>query len=53
MTRQSINLRKDFLARKMDARVNGVPADPVGGVTRPAHDWQAKSAPTAKPGAEH
>jgi hypothetical protein len=41
LTRQSINLRKGFFARKMDARV------------KPAHDEQAKSAPTAKPGAEH
>src|SRR5262245_40554152 len=26
----------------MDARVNGVPADFVGGVPRPAHDWPNK-----------
>ena len=41
LTRQSIHLRKDFLARKMDARV------------KPAHDGVADLAPTAKPGAEH
>jgi putative tryptophan/tyrosine transport system substrate-binding protein len=36
---QSILLRK-----KMDARVNGVPADLVGGVSRPAPDGSAMSA---------
>jgi len=41
MTRQSIHLRKDLLARKMDARV------------KPAHDWLDKLTSTAKPGAEH
>jgi hypothetical protein len=41
LTRQSIHLRKDLLARKMDARV------------KPAHDWLGKLTPTAKPGAEH
>jgi hypothetical protein len=41
LTRQSINLRKDFLARKMDARV------------KPAHDGRDKLTPAAKPGAEH
>jgi hypothetical protein len=40
LTRQSIHLRKNFLAKKMDARV------------KPAHDWLEKLTPTAKPGAE-
>jgi hypothetical protein len=41
LTRQSIHLRKDLLARKMDARV------------KPAHDRLDKLTPTAKLGAEH
>src|ERR1700751_6124817 len=40
LPRQSIHVRKDLLARKMDARV------------KPAHDWLGKLTPTAKPGAE-
>ncbi len=41
LTRQSIHVRKDLLARKMDARV------------KPAHDGLGKLTPTAKPGTEH
>src|SRR5262249_13594676 len=34
-TRQSIHFRKDVFAKEMDARVNGVPADVVGGAPVP------------------
>jgi hypothetical protein len=42
LTRQSIHLRKDFLAKEMDARVKSA-FTRVFDALLPAHDWLDKS----------
>src|SRR5262249_8134026 len=44
-------LRNKLIAKQMDPRVNGVPADNVGGVPRPAGDeWPAQHSLRCYPG---
>src|SRR5215467_8151244 len=47
-------LRNKLIAKQMDLRVNGVPADNVGGVPRPAGDeWPAQHSLRCYPGCFH